>query len=397
MTEASTDGGELRRLTVTADPDLATTPHGERERLDHYLGRQWEDLSRSRLEALIREGRVRVDGKVPKASRTVSTGQSIEVEVPPAQVPEARPEAIPLTVVYEDADLIVVDKPAGLVVHPAPGHPSGTLVNALLHHCGDLSGIGGELRPGIVHRLDRHTSGLLVAAKSQRAHINLAEALRQRRVERVYLAVVWGSPEPPEGEVVTWIGRSRRDRRRMAAFLPRRPALDRRWGRPGEEEWMRAVREELKAGGPAAAEPPGADPSEDDADLEESTEPDRPPGIPPDARTALTRYRVTGAFRYASRLECTLATGRTHQIRVHLAHLGHPVVGDPLYGGRENAVRGLASEVRVRAQEILALIDRQALHARQLAFTHPVDGRDLVFESPPPADLQRLLDHLELS
>jgi 23S rRNA pseudouridine1911/1915/1917 synthase len=382
-------GLERRTLTVTAGPEQVTTPLAGRERLDHYLGRQWTDLTRSRVEALIREGRVEVDGRRPKPSRVVRPGQVIEVCLPPLIELSARPEPIPLNIVYEDADLIVVDKPAGLVVHPAPGHPGGTLVNALLHHCGDLSGIGGVLRPGIVHRLDRDTSGLMVVAKSQRAHLALAEALRVRTVERVYLAVVWGVPEPSEGEVATWIGRSRRDRKRMAAYLPRRPALERRWGRPGEEEWMREVRAELERDAPQL-EVGG----EEDGDPDTEPERELPPGIPPDARPATTRYRVLERYSLASLLECTLGTGRTHQVRVHLAHLGHPVVGDGIYGGREGALKGMALAARKGAERALALIDRQALHAWRLTFTHPGDGRTLQFTSPRPADLARLIDHL---
>ena len=391
MAEPDPAGGlERRTLTVSVEPERVTTPLTDRERLDHYLGRQWTDLTRSRVEALIREGWVSVDGRRPKPSQAVHPGQSIEVLLPPLIEPTARPEPIPLDIVYEDADLIVVDKPAGLVVHPAPGHPGGTLVNALLYHCGDLSGIGGVLRPGIVHRLDRDTSGLMVVAKSQRAHLALAEALRARAVERNYLAVVWGVPEPAEGEVATWIGRSRRDRKRMAAYLPRRPALQRRWGRPGEEEWMRAVRAELERGAPEVEVGGG----EEDGDPEVKPDRELPPGIPPDARTATTRYRIRERYPLASLLECTLGTGRTHQIRVHLAHLGYPVVGDGVYGGRESALKGMAPAARTGAEQVLALIDRQALHAWRLSFTHPGDGRLLQFTSPPPADLARLIDHL---
>ncbi len=391
MAEPDPAGGlERRTLTVSNEPGKPATPLIGRERLDHYLGRQWTDLTRSRVEALIREGRVEVDGRRPKPSQAVHPGQTIEVLLPPLVEPTARPEPIPLDIVFEDADLVVVDKPAGLVVHPAPGHPGGTLVNALLHHCGDLSGIGGVLRPGIVHRLDRDTSGLMVVAKSQRAHLALAEALRARAVERVYLAVVWGLPESAEGEIATWIGRSRRDRKRMAAFLPRRPALQRRWGRPGEEEWMRAVRAELERDAPLLEAAGG------DEDSDPGAEPERklPPGIPPDARPANTRYRVRERYPLASLLECTLGTGRTHQVRVHLAHLGHPVVGDGVYGGRESALKGMALAARKDAERALALIDRQALHAWRLTFTHPVTGRSLQFTSPLPADLARLIDSL---
>lgn len=374
-----------RELLVTSEPDLRTTPQGERERVDHFLGRQFDDLSRSRIEALIREGAVTVDGRVPKPSQAATAGQRIVLDVPPLQEPSAEPEEIPLDIRFEDSDLIVVNKAAGMVVHPAPGHPSGTLVNALLYHCGDLSGIGGVLRPGIVHRLDKDTSGLLVVAKSQQAHMRLAEALKERRMNRVYLAVVWGRPTAEEGTVDTWIGRSRSDRKRMAAYTDRKMPLKRRWGRPGEEEEMLAWRDE------------GVDM---DGELEETApdgeQPDeRPPGVPSDARRAVTHYRTLTVYDIAALLECTLETGRTHQVRVHMTHIGHSVVGDPVYGGRDTVLRGIAPERRSRAQQILACMPRQALHARMLAFEHPLTREPMAFEADPPGDFMDLFDRLE--
>lgn len=377
---------ERRELRVTSAPDARTTPRGERERLDHFLGRQWEDLSRSRVETLMRQGAVEVDGRRPKPSQAARPGQRIVLLVPPPQEPSSEPEAIPLEIVYEDDDLVVVNKAAGMVVHPAPGHPAGTLVNALLHHCGDLSGIGGVLRPGIIHRLDKDTSGLIVAAKSQRAHTRLSEAIKERRVRRDYLAVVWGRPDPAEGTIETWIGRGRRDRKRMAAYQAQRAPLERRWGRPAEEEAMIDLREPPGNAGEAGGEP----------EEREAAPPEHlPHGVPSDARRAVTRYRTEVDFGIASLLECSLETGRTHQVRVHMRHIGHSVVGDPLYGGRERAVKGLAPERQAAAREMLARMPRQALHAARLGFQHPVSGQPIRLEAEPPPDFRDLLAFLE--
>ncbi|MEE9196673.1 MAG: RluA family pseudouridine synthase [bacterium] len=374
---------ERRELRVTSEPDVSTSPGGERERLDHFLGRQWEDLSRSRIEALIREGAVLVDGKRPKPSQAARPGQQIVLIIPAPEEPSAEPEALPLDIVFEDEDLIVVNKAPGMVVHPAPGHPSGTLVNALLHHCGDLSGIGGVLRPGIVHRLDKETSGLLVVAKSQQAHMGLAEAMKSREIERVYLALVWGRPDSQEGSIETWIGRSRSDRKRMAAYSERRGPLKRRWGRPAEEEEIADVRAAIEAEGEL----------ENEVEMGGPAEP-VPKGVPADARRAVTHYVTSEAFDLTSLLECSLETGRTHQVRVHLRHVGHSVVGDPVYGGRESAVKGMAPEKRALASEILTRLSRQALHATRLRFRHPVSGEMVGLEQEPPDDLQGLLSFL---
>lgn len=286
-------------------------------RLDRFLAeRAGLGLSRSRVQQLIRAGRVHVDGRPARASQPVRPGSTIAVELPPPEPVAAEPEAIPLDVVYEDEDLLVVNKPRGMVVHPAPGHRTGTLVNALLHHCRDLTGIGGALRPGIVHRLDRDTTGLLVVAKGEMAYRSLAAQLRRREVERRYLALVHGVP-PPEGTVDAPIGRDPRRRTRMA--------------------------------------------------------------VVPGGRPARTHFRVREAFGDAfALLEVRLETGRTHQIRVHLSAIGHPVVGDPVYGPRRRWP-GLGG---------------QALHAYRLEFTHPRTGQRMAFEVPPPPDMEALLQRL---
>jgi 23S rRNA pseudouridine1911/1915/1917 synthase len=301
-------------------------------RLDKVLAQALPTLSRTRLKGLIIAGQVRSEGAtISDPSAGVKPGQVLVVAVPPAV--EAVPLAadMALDVVYEDSHLIVIDKPAGLVVHPAPGNPDRTLVNALLGHCGaSLSGIGGVRRPGIVHRLDKDTSGLIVAAKNDAAHQSLAAQFASRSIERLYEAVVWGNPAPLAGEISGNIGRSPRNRKKMAVV----------------------------AGGKAA----------------------------------LTRYRVLERLGPASLIECRLASGRTHQIRVHLAHRGHPLVGDPLYGrGRRAAAKDLDAGTRAA----LAGFRRQALHARTLGFKHPAEDRTLSFERPPPADFAALLTALK--
>lgn len=292
-------------------------------RLDSYVAAHL-GLSRSRTAALISEGRVLVDGRPAKKSEAVSVGRVVEVVVPAPVRYEAVPEDIPLEIVFEDRDLIVVNKQAGLVVHPAPGHPRGTLVNALLHHVGDLSGIGGTLRPGIVHRLDRDTSGLMVAAKSDRAHRRLSDALKARRVKRVYLAALWGEPGEREVVVDRPVGRHPGDRTRMAVVAGGRPSR--------------------------------------------------------------TRIRHLESWPAASLCEAVLDTGRTHQIRVHAASIGHPVVGDAVYGAGWE--RGFAGTARRWAAELAGLAGRQFLHARELEFRHPVTGEALAFSAPLPPDLE---------
>ena len=307
-------------------------------RLDHFLARSLPELSRSRLQALIAEGRVtREETKIGDPNHRVKPGEPYRVDVPPPTPAEPEPQAIPLNVLYEDADLIVIDKQAGLVVHPAAGNLDGTLVNALLAHCGaSLKGIGGVARPGIVHRLDKDTSGVLVAAKNERAMRSLAKQFAAHTVERAYNAVVWGAPRDAAGAVEGNLGRNPFDRKRMAVL--------RGQGKP--------------------------------------------------ARTRYTTLEIFGSREkpFASLVECRLETGRTHQIRVHLAHIGHPLLGDATYGtGFKTKVSHLTPE----AQAALGGLGRQALHAYLLTVQHPTSGEVLEFRSELPADLARL--HRELS
>lgn len=304
-----------RTYTVTIPPGKAG------QRLDRALADQLSGISRTRIQALIGEGCVRPEAGGRVSARTpVRAGDSYAVVVPAARPPEPAAQAMSLHILHEDDDLIVLEKPSGLVVHPAPGNPDRTLVNALIAHCGGrLSGIGGIARPGIVHRLDKDTSGLMVVAKTDRAHHALTEQLQARTLSRVYLALVWGVPAKREGKIEGSIGRSPSDRKKMAIVT--------RGGKP-----------------------------------------------------SLTHYKVVKAIAGAvSLVECRLATGRTHQIRVHMAALGHPVVGDPVYGGAATG-RRLAGLPRALAARIGALRG-QALHAGTIAFAHPDGGRILTFSS----------------
>lgn len=318
------------------------------ERLDRGLARAVEAaglaLSRTRVKALIEDGRVRLDGApAGDAGAKLREGQTLRIDVPPAALAEPAGEDIPLAIVFEDAHLIVLDKPAGLVVHPAAGHESGTLVNALIAHCGDsLSGIGGVRRPGIVHRLDKDTSGLLVVAKTDAAHQGLAALFadhgRNLSLTREYRALVWGAPERPSGTVAAPLGRHATHREKIAVVSEDR-------GREAITHWRR----------------------------EETFGADRH-GAP-----------------LASLIACALETGRTHQIRVHMAHLGHPVTGDPLYA---TGFKTKAAQLPPEAQSALAKLGRQALHAAVLGFAHPITGEELIFESKPPADMTALMKAL---
>jgi 23S rRNA pseudouridine1911/1915/1917 synthase len=310
------------------------------ERLDRVLAASWADLSRSRLQGLIRAGHVAVDGAVATdPGRKVAGGAGIALDLPPPAAAEPAGEAIALQVVFEDDALVVIDKPAGLVVHPAAGHETGTLVNALIAHCGaSLSGIGGVRRPGIVHRLDKDTSGLLVVAKTDRAHqglaLQFADHGRTGPLERAYLALVWGVPGRTHGTVEAALGRSTHNREKMAVVSAER-------GRAAITHWA----------------------------LEET--------LPRNARETL-----------ASLVRCELETGRTHQIRVHMAHIGHPLLGDEVYGA---GFKTKAKRLSPPAQDALTRLGRQALHATVLGFEHPVTGETLRFESPLPPDLAGLL------
>lgn len=307
--------------------DLKASPEAA-GRLDAFLAAGLAGLSRSRLKALIVSGAVSADGEtIIDPSRTVKPGAHYRVTVPPTVAARPVGQEIALDILFEDDQLIVINKPAGLVVHPAPGNPDRTLVNALIHHCGDsLAGIGGERRPGIVHRLDKDTSGVMVCAKTQAAHAALVAQFSARTATRAYGALVWGVPVPAQGRIEGNIGRSPRNRKKMAV---------------------------LAHGG----------------------------------RPAATRYRLIAPIgSRASRLELRLETGRTHQIRVHLAHIGHAVVGDPLYGTRGG--RGVPPE-------LARLADHQALHAFHLGFCHPESGEFLSFDAPFPAYFNALIKLLE--
>jgi 23S rRNA pseudouridine1911/1915/1917 synthase len=292
-------------------------------RLDRFLVSVLPEHSRSRIQRLIKDGQVQVDGRDAKSNQPVKAGQQVSVEIPEPADTDLAAEPLPLAIIYQDHDLIVVDKPAGMVVHPAAGHASGTLVNALLHWVDDLSGIGGERRPGIVHRLDRGTSGLMVAAKHDAAHEELARQFREREVEKEYVALVWGVVQAGR-RIDTPIGRDPANRKKMSARARR-----------SREAVTRIVRADH-------------------------------------LHPALTLAQVA------------IHTGRTHQIRVHLSAIGHPIVGDPLYGGIHRRVPGDLRPV--------THLDRPFLHAARLAFKHPSDGRRMEFTSPLPADLQGVLD-----
>lgn len=295
----------MSRTTLTFKADT------DGERLDRFLDSRCADLSRSRIQTLISEGSVTLDSKSTKPSARIRVGQMVVLHLPEPEASDLQPQHIPLSIVYEDSDLLVVDKPAGMTVHPAPGHPDGTLVNAVLAHCPDLQGIGGTVRPGIVHRLDKDTSGLMVVAKNDRAHRALSDQLKARAFTKEYVALTHGSVTPHEAIIDAPIGRSSANRQQMA--------------------------------------------------------------ITERGREAITRYRVTRYYAAHSLVEIRPTTGRTHQIRVHFASLGHPLVGDATYG---------KSDTR---------LNRHFLHASKLGFTHPSDGEYLEFTSSPSSELMAFL------
>ena len=306
------DGERTETLTVERAGD----------RLDRYVAGRLS-LSRTRVQALLKVGRILLDGCPARKSRRVETGQQIEVRIPPPEALAVEAEEIPLDVLFEDECLLVVNKSAGMVVHPGPGHGTGTLVNALLAHATDLSGIGGRLRPGIVHRLDKDTSGLMVVAKNDAAHRTLSEGLRRREIRRLYQAAAWGHLSASPVRVDAPVGRDPANRQRMA----------------------------VTEGG----------------------------------RHAVTHLRRLERWPGAELLEIALETGRTHQIRVHLAHIGHPVVSDPVYGAGWE--RGMGGGVRRWARQLRGCVPRQFLHAWRLSFRHPLSGETLRFEAPLPEDL----------
>lgn len=304
---------------------LTVEPDQDGIRLDNFLTAFLPEQSRSHVQRLIKDGRVTGPVASLRPSTAVRAGQVYEVEIPPALAAVLEPEAIPIRIVYEDAHLVVLDKPAGMVVHPGAGHSGGTLVNALLHHVKDLSGIGGELRPGIVHRLDRGTSGLMVVAKSDAAHRELSRQFSDREVDKEYIALVWGLVQAGR-RIDAPIGRDPGDRQKMSTRARR-------------------------------------------------------------ARNAVTRVTSARHYKGVSLLKVAIATGRTHQIRVHLSAIGHPIVGDVAYGGVH---RRTASHLRA-----VQRLERPFLHSARLAFTHPGDGRRVEFDSPLPLDLQAILDDIE--
>lgn len=295
----------MSRTTLTFQADT------DGERLDRFLDSRCDDLSRSRIQALISEGSVTLDGEAAKPSARVRAGQVVVLRLPEPQVSRLEPQHIPLSIVYEDGDLLVIDKPAGMTVHPAPGHPDGTLVNAVLAHCPDLQGIGGTVRPGIVHRLDKDTSGLMVVAKNDRAHRALSDRLKARAFTKEYIALTHGSVTPHEAIIDAPIGRSSANRQQMA--------------------------------------------------------------VTERGREAITRYRVMRYCAAHTLVEIRPTTGRTHQIRVHFASLGHPLVGDATYGKSDSR------------------LNRHFLHASKLGFTHPTEGEYLEFTSSPSPELTAFL------
>jgi 23S rRNA pseudouridine1911/1915/1917 synthase len=316
-----------------ADSQQFTVTAGERpQRLDHYLGIKLHGPSRAKIQRWIDDGRVLVNDAPQRASHKVRPGDRILVCIPPPVRTALRPEAIPLDILYEDEELLVVNKPPGLVVHPAPGHDRGTLVNALLHHCGALREVGGRERPGLVHRLDKETSGLLVVAKTEAAMRDLVAQFKHHTIERRYLALATGRFDRPQGEIALAIGRDRVHRKKFS---------------------------------PRTASP----------------------------KASMTRYRVLEQFDTVALVEAAPLTGRTHQIRVHFAAIRHPLLGDALYGGP--AVRRL-TQLAGAGPDGGPLIARQMLHARTLGLRHPATGQVMRWEAPPPGDMAAVIDWLRL-
>ena len=307
---------------------LRLSPRSKPARLDRALAEELFAVSRTLTQRWISEGRVLLDGRPAKAAALVQGGEEIVLDLPPPEPIDLLPEDVPLRILFEDEALLIVDKPAGMSTHPAGPIRQGTLVNALLHHVRSLSTLGGDLRPGIVHRLDKGTSGLLVVAKTDEAHRRLSKDLAERKISRIYEALSWGTVRPASFTIDAPVGRHPQDRKRMAVVERGKPAR--------------------------------------------------------------SHVRVLEIFALASRLEVSLETGRTHQIRVHLAHRGYPVIGDATYGGRNKRIHA-GAELRERAARLLANLSRPALHARELRLAHPFTGESLAFTSPLPEDLERAL------
>jgi len=303
------------------------------QRLDVFVAQNYSALSRSQVKHVIEEGDVLVNSKAPKVSHLLKAGDIIELKQKPVREAVALPQDILLNIIYEDAAIIVINKPAGMVVHPAPGNYENTLVNALLFHCHDLSGIGGVARPGIVHRLDKDTSGLIVAAKNDDAHRNLSSQFEKHDVHKIYRALIWGDIKGNSGEIVLPVGRHTTDRKKMSTKSKR-------------------------------------------------------------GKDALTLWKVRERYGMATLLDVEIKTGRTHQIRVHLSDRGYPVIGDAVYGSAINRMRNITNPA-LKLQ--LKALNRQALHAAQLSFLHPVSGERLVFTAEMPQDLSRLCEQFRIS
>lgn len=316
--------GTSRRIKISASKKASG------ERIDLFLSKEDLGLSRAYIQKLISDHNILVNNRPTKSSYKIKGGEKIDIEVPPLERPSLEPEDIPLDIVYEDSDLLVVNKKAGMVVHPAAGNYSHTLVNALLFHCKNLSGINGVLRPGIVHRLDKGTSGLLVVAKNDVAHLSLAGQIKNRTLLRQYVAITWGHMSSEEGIVEAPIGRAVKDRKRMTVV-------------------------HIKG------------------------------------RESKTQFRILERFDLCDLLSIRLQTGRTHQIRVHLSYLNHPVLGDPEYGGRQKWLKGIYDQNRPFAQKLLSIIDRQALHAQKIGFVHPRTKEYQKFDSPLPEDIENVI------
>jgi len=312
-------------------------PDGKKkERIDTFLAKSIENATRSRVKNLIDANLVFVNGKIVKPSYLVQPGDIIEATHPITPRPEnAEPEDIPLNIIYEDEYIIVVNKPAGMVAHPAYANYTGTLVNALLHHTKKLSEVNEPGRPGIVHRIDKETSGLLVVAKDDYTHAKLAEQFSKHSIEREYRAIVWGLFKQKKGEIKTLIARSKSDRKKFAVSNS-------------------------------------------------------------EGKEAVTLYEVLDEFEFASHIKINLKTGRTHQIRVHLSSIGHPVFGDPAYGGRKNLTGSSQSKMKSRVENLLEIMPRQALHAKTLGFVHPATKEFMRFDTELPEDMKELIEKLKL-
>ena len=317
--------GKIRSFTVN-DDDAGI-------RIDMFLA-EHTGLSRSRVKGFIKDGFTVVNGEpITKPSYQVTSGDHIGLSIPSVTEPAFLPEKIPLDIIYRDEHIIVVNKPAGMVVHPGRGNVTGTLAGGLLYNCRSLAGVGDPSKPGIVHRLDMDTSGLLVAALNEEAHTALSQMVHDREIKRVYNAFVWGHPVPESGTIDAPVGRNPKNRKQQAVVENGRPSV--------------------------------------------------------------THYSTLARYEFLTKLEVILETGRTHQIRVHTAYIGHHVFGDPVYGGRENRLKGFSPEIRAEARFLLKGMKRQALHAARLAFDHPITGKALAFDAPYPDDLAWMQETLD--